>query len=77
MVRDLNVIAADIRSSWPKVSPHAEPYLEAMESLKKMTDMYFADTAEYVVVYFLANTGSWRGPAAKTLKAELKGMLKK
>jgi len=27
------------------------------------------------VAYFLANAGTWRGPDAQRIKAELKGML--
>ena len=76
MSRPLYQIAADIRADWKKVNFAAEPYLEAMESLDKITDHYYADSAKTIVLYFLSNAGSWRGNVAKSVKAELKGMIK-
>ena len=76
MSRPLYQIAADIRADWKKVNFAAEPYLEAMESLDKITDHYYADSAKTIVLYFLSNAGSWRGNVAKATKAELKGMIK-
>lgn len=74
--RPLSAIAADIRAAWPKVNYAAAPYLDAMETLDKITDSYFADSAESVVLYFLSNATSFRGDAAKALKLELKALLK-
>ena len=74
--RPLYEIAADIRAHWAKVNYAAEPYLEAMESLDSITGMYFYETAESVVLYFLSNATSWRGEDARRVKAELRGMLK-
>jgi hypothetical protein len=37
--------------------------------------MYGADDARGIVMYFLANAGTWRGENARRIKAELKGML--
>jgi hypothetical protein len=73
--RPLHVIAADIRANWSNVSPYAEPYLEALEELHGIGDRYFADSAEGVVLYFLANAGGWRGEAARRIKAELRGLV--
>jgi hypothetical protein len=74
--RPLYVIAEDIRRNWKKVSPYAEPYLSAMRSLDSIDDNYFFDSARSVVLYFLANAGSWRGDDAKRIKAELKTLCK-
>jgi hypothetical protein len=69
-------VASDIRRHWQKPYFGAVPYIEAMAQLNSMTDMYGADTAEYVVTYFLGNCASWRGPDARRIKAELRDMLK-
>ena len=74
--RPIYEIAAEIRADWKKVYFGAVPYLEAMASLNKITDMYYADTAKYVVLYFLANATTWKGETARKIKAELKAMTK-
>lgn len=71
----LSSIAWEIRRMWPKVSPYAEPYLQAMFHLESISDAYFADSGRSVVAYFLANANGWRGEHARRIKAELKGML--
>jgi hypothetical protein len=70
--RPINVIAKDIRADWKKVNYGAVPYLEAMETLFRMDDMYYEDSAKSIVVYFLANATTWRGEKAKAIKKELK-----
>ena len=75
-VRPLYAIAQDIRKNWKNPYFGAVPYIEAMQSLDKMTDMYFNDTAKYIVVYFLSNATTWKGDEAKRIKAELKKMAK-
>lgn len=72
--RPLRVIARDIRINWAKVNYAAKPYLDAMAQLDGIGDNYYADSAKSVVLYFLANAGSWRGEEAKRVKAELKKM---
>lgn len=74
-IRALSVIAADIRASWTKVSPYAEPYLSAMEQLTNITDSYGCDDADGIVRYFLSNASGWRGDVARRIKDELKSML--
>lgn len=75
MSRPIHQIAADIRKAWvPKVNYAAAPYLDAMGSLDKITDPYYADSGKSVVLYFLANASSFRGEQAKALKAELKAI---
>lgn len=74
--RPLHEIAAEVRADWKKVYFGAEPYLDAMESLNKITDSYGADSAKTIVIYFLSNAGTWRGETARRVKAELKAMIK-
>lgn len=73
--RPLFEIASDIRGDWKKVSPYADPYLEAMEELNSINDNYYLDSARSVVLYFLSNASGWRGETAKRIKAELKRMV--
>ena len=71
--RPIYEIAHEIHNTWkPRVSPYAVPYLNAMYQLTDAESSYGADGAEEIVLRFLANAGSFRGPAAKRLKAELK-----
>lgn len=74
--RTLHSIACDIYVSWPKPSPHAVPYIQAMRYLSDITDMYGEDSADSIVRYFLSNATTWRGEDARRIKAELKSMLK-
>ena len=74
--RPLNIIAHDITRNWPKPYFGAVPYLKAMYSLNGIGDSYGYDNAKSIVLYFLSNAATWRGPEAKRLKAELKAMLK-
>lgn len=75
-VRSLELIARDIRRNWKPVNYAADPYLDAMAQLDKITDTYFSDSAASVVRYFLSNATTWRGDVARHIKAELKEMLK-
>lgn len=72
--RPIYQIAADIRKAWPKPYFGAVPYLEALASLNKIGDHYGADDAESIILYFLSNATTFRGPEAKALKAELKAI---
>lgn len=76
MQRSLSTIAKDIRSDWSTITPYARPYLNAMLSLDKVSDNYYADSGKSVVLYFLSNAASWRGETARRIKAELKEMVK-
>ena len=74
MARPLYEIAREIRKTWTKVSPYAEPYLEAMQSLNSINDNYYYDSGKSVILYFLSNASTWRGEDARRIKAELKEM---
>lgn len=80
MPRPIYEIAHDIVGDWSMIGKGinyaAKPYLEVMLELNKITDNYFADSAKSVVLYFLSNATTYRGPTAKRLKAELKELLK-
>ncbi len=76
MSRPIYEIANDIRYHWKNVNYAAKPYLEAMYGISDINEMYYADTAKSVVLYFLSNAASFRGEDARRLKAELKEMLK-
>jgi hypothetical protein len=70
--RPLYLIAAEIKADWKKPYFGAVPYLDTLAQLVDITDPYFADDARTMVIYFLANANTWRGPVARVTKAELK-----
>lgn len=72
--RSLATIAREIRADWTKPYFGAVPYLQAMGALHSIRDSYYQDSAKSVVLYFLANAGTWRGETARRVKAELKAM---
>lgn len=75
-VRPLYEIASEIKSNWESWrKSYARDYLEAMSELSSIEDNYFFDSAKSIVLYFLANAQSWRGEAARRIKAELKAMV--
>jgi len=74
-MRKLSTIATEIRRSWYPVHYAAVPYLQALSNLGSIDENCMNESARSVVRYFLANAGTWRGPDARRIKAELKGML--
>ena len=84
-MRPINKIAAAILADWgPTLKSNGEsfravkaykiyamPYVQAMLSLTKTTDMYGVDDGEDIVLRFLTNAASWRGDTARAIKAEL------
>ena len=75
-IRPLSNIAHDIKRDWKNVNYAAKPYLSALLEMDQITDDYMYDNGKGIVRYFLANAGTWRGPIAKNIKAELKEALK-
>ena len=73
-MRKIHEIARDIRKDWKKVYFGAQPYLDAMSTLDSINDQYYCDSAKSIVLYFLSNAQTWRGPVAKAIKAELKAL---
>lgn len=76
MPRSIKTITQDIKKDWTKVSPYAQPYLDAMLTLESITDHYYLDDAKSIVLYFLANAQGWRGETARKIKQELKDLCK-
>ena len=74
--RSLSVIAAEIRKDWKKPYFGAVPYLQAMMCLDSINDNYGFDTGKSIVLYFLANAGTWKGETARRIKKELNAMAK-
>ena len=74
--RPLYTIAQEIREDWTSVYFGAVPYLDALLRLDQITDRYYEDDAEDIVLYFLSNATTWRGETARRVKAELKAILK-
>jgi len=74
--RLIREVAKDIVASWRSPTNWAaKPYIEAMLQLDTINDMYGADSARSVVLYFLSNASMWRGETARNCKAELKAIL--
>ena len=73
---ELSEIAQIVKENWKKVSPFAEPYLVAMQTLTTIKDKYFLDDGSSIVAYFLSNATSWCGPVARAVKKELNKRLK-
>jgi hypothetical protein len=65
-------IATIIKRNWKKPYFAALPYLNAMSQLDTINDRYYAEDAHSIILYFISNAGTWRGPIAKAVKAELK-----
>ena len=72
--RPLHAIAREIRRDWKKMYFGAVPYVSAMMQLESITDDYGYDSGKSIVLYFLANAGTWRGETARRIKKELKAM---
>jgi hypothetical protein len=74
--RAIHSIARDIEREWKNVYFGAIPYLNAMKSLNTISEDYYEDRAETIIIYFLANAQTFRGEAARALKLELNNLLK-
>lgn len=73
--RPLREIASEISSEWKTPHYSAAPYLAAMHTLTDRNSTYFQDSATSVILYFLSNASTWRGPVARRIKAELNAIL--
>ena len=69
-------IAYAIAKDWQNISPYAADYLNAMKEITDIEGDYIHDSAKSVVLYFLANAGSYRGDSARAYKDLLKKMVK-
>jgi hypothetical protein len=73
--RPIKLIAKEIVANWEKPDYRANPYLEAMLDLDTITDKYYLDDADDIIMRFLTNAGTWRGETARRIKLELNQML--
>ena len=73
--RAISTIANEIRLDWQKPYFGAKPYIEAMRYLNDIEDVYFSDDASSIIVYFLANSATWKGATARRIKKELKNLI--
>ena len=71
-------IAQYISIDWgSKVSPSAQPYLEAMKNIENLDDMHSGqENGAVIVSYFLANAHQWKGGNAREIKKYLGKLLK-
>jgi len=70
-------LATHIRNDWKKVNFAAVPYLDSLSTIDTIKDEgYGFDMPNQQIAYFLSNAGSWRGDAARTIKAELNRRIK-
>jgi hypothetical protein len=74
-MRPIFEIANEIKNDWKKVYFGAVPYLNAMQQLNSIDDYYGVDSADSILIYFLANSKTWKGETAKRIKIELKNIL--
>lgn len=74
--RPVYKIAEDILNSWGRPNYAARPYLAAMLTINNEDEKYGHETAKSIILYFLSNAGTFKGPEAKILKAELKQLIK-
>ena len=72
----LATLARRIRADWRNVHFAARPYLDAVSCLDSVSDSVGFDSGRSVVLYFLGNASTWRGPVAKEVKATLKALIK-
>lgn len=70
--RKIYSVANDILDNWKRPYFGALPYIRAMLTLTDLDDNYGHDDARTILVYFLANSRTWRGPDARRIKAEIK-----
>lgn len=78
MPRTFAQIAKEIQEKWNKPYFGAVPYLKAMSTINSSDKhtSYLLEDAETIVIYFLANATTFRGPDARRLKSELKALIK-
>ena len=88
--RQINEIAAEIKSDWKKVNYFARPYLDAMLYINSIDENYKNDgennlnripyilghdDAKSIVTNFIKSSSDWRGENARRIKKELKDMM--
>lgn len=67
----LSQIADIIRREWRPIYFAAQPYVAAMLQCPSVDSHYGVETGKDIVLRFLCNCATWRGPVARLVKAEL------
>lgn len=74
---NIGQIANVIKKDWAgKIYFGAVPYLQAMQSMVNASDNYGQDSGKSIILYFLSNATTWRGPVAREVKKELNKRVK-
>jgi hypothetical protein len=74
--RPIAQIADEIFKDWLTMPNSAKAYARSMRQIWDIEGMFYQDTKASVVRYFLSNAGTWRGPVARRIKAELNTIIK-
>jgi len=69
-------IALEIGKDWTNPYFGAVPYIAAMRQCQNVESRYGLEDGRDIVLRFLCNCATWRGPIAKAIKAELKARVK-
>lgn len=73
--RPLSDIGQEILADWKNAQDPARGYAMAIAGLHSIDDQYGLDSAVEIVARFLGTAGTWKGPVARRVKTELKGVL--
>jgi hypothetical protein len=65
-------ISEVIQKNWVPINFSAAPYVRAMSTLTSVKDNYYAESASSIILYFLSNASTFKGPVARLVKDELK-----
>jgi hypothetical protein len=68
-------IARLIRHDWKNPYFGAVPYIDAMATMTNISDKYGEDSGASIIAYGLSNMSTWKGPAARLIKMELRKRL--
>lgn len=79
LARPLYEVAREIRQDYAAkgkpVHYAAKPYVDAMAQLSSLSDRYYNDHGDTIVLYAVENLGTWRGEVAARVKTELRAAL--
>ena len=75
-MRNINIIAQEIKQNWKNPYFGAIPYLDAMSSLTDLNSNFGFSSAKSIILYFLSNAKTWKGDKAREIKKELKTLIK-
>ena len=77
-IMTLSALMQIVKSDWKNPYFGAVPYIRALSTVNQVSleGNYGCDDVRSIVVYFLSNAATWRGPVAREVKAELKRRLR-